>query len=411
MADMIRGGIVINEIHAQPVASGSSGFDTDGNGTVSALDEYLELYNAGTVPIDLGGLQLWDPGIGNWFTFPSPSILPVGGHAIVVTNLQPGGTLPTADLAYTAGRSTALINNLGDNIYVVDPTANTFIQAGFGNWPLVNPITPVGAPGSTNGLAGFPATATQIGTGEDFGAIIAGDSIQRSPDGSNTFVNSNGETPGSDNFGSSPPVCFVAGTLIATTTGEIAVERLRPGQHLLIKGGVSAPLRWVGAKRLSHADLVADPRLWPITIAAHAFGPGRPTRALRVSPQHRILVTGPIAQRMFGAPEVLVPAHALCALPGVTQSLPQGAIIYLHLMCDDHQVIEADGAFAETLYLGPIARHALGPDAMAEILALFPSLAHIPRPNPARPLITATRAANLAHRHVQNGRSVQAPAL
>lgn len=53
MADMLRGGLVINEIHAQPIGGG--GFDTDGNGTVSALDEYLEIYNASGQPVDLGG--------------------------------------------------------------------------------------------------------------------------------------------------------------------------------------------------------------------------------------------------------------------------------------------------------------------------------------------------------------------
>lgn len=400
MADVLRGGIVINEIHAQPVA-GAGGFDTDGNGSVSPLDEYIEFHNTGNAPIDLGGLQLWDPGIGNWFTFPPLSILPPGGYAIVVTAVQPGGTLPAADLAFSVGRGGALINNAGDNVFVVDPVANTYIQAGFGDWPLIDPMAPVGAPGSTAGLAGFPATAVRVGLGEHFGAIIAGESIQRAPDGGNTFVNASGETPGASN------VCFCAGTLIATATGEIAIERLRPGHRLVTKDAGPTTLRWVGAKRLDHATLAADPRLWPITLAPGALGTGRPKRALRVSPQHRILVTGPIARRMFGATEVLVPAQALLDLPGVSRTLPDSGVTYLHLMCDDHQVIEADGAFAETLYLGPVARQALGPAALREILTLFPMLADTARPKPARVLVSAVRAANLARRHAQNRRVLQ----
>ncbi len=401
MADQIRGGIVINEIHAQPVA-GAAGYDTDGNGTVAALDEYLEFFNASASPIDLGGLQLWDPGSGNWFTFPSPSVLPPGGYAIVVTGLQAGGSLPAADLAFNAGRSSALINNAGDNIYLYDPTADSFIQAGFGNWPLVDPITPTGAPGSTAGLAGFSSTATQIGTGEHFGAIIAGDSLQRSPDGGNSFVNNLGETAGGMN------VCFVAGTMIATIRGEIAIERLRPGARLRAIGGDMVSLRWLGAQRISHQRLIAEPKLWPIIIAPGALGAGRPKRSLSVSPQHRILVQGPIAERMCGAAEVLVPAVALCGLPGITQPQPANGVVYYHIMCADHQVVEADGAFAETLYLGPMARSALGPEALREIYRLLPDLAdHTTQLNPARPLVDRGKADRMVRRYCENASSLQ----
>jgi hypothetical protein len=52
------------------------------------------------------------------------------------------------------------------------------------------------------------------------------------------------------------------------------------------------------------------------------LGPGVPARPLHVSPQHRILLRNRVAQRMFGAAEVLVAAKALLDLPGVTQLLP-----------------------------------------------------------------------------------------
>ena len=71
MADALRGGIVINEILVDP--NGSINFDTDNDGAAFETDEYVELYNASGGPINIGGLQLWDQGLGNWFTFPAVS--------------------------------------------------------------------------------------------------------------------------------------------------------------------------------------------------------------------------------------------------------------------------------------------------------------------------------------------------
>lgn len=159
MPDAIRGSVVINEIHAQPVA--------------------------GTAAVDLGGLQLWDPGSRNWFAFPAGSVPGPGGPA------------------FDAGRASAVLSNAGDNIHVYDPAANQFVAAAYGNWPLTNPTNSASwaaPPGTISGLTGFPAHATQIGAGEHFGAIVAGDSIQRLPSGSGTFVNDDGESPGTAKF-------------------------------------------------------------------------------------------------------------------------------------------------------------------------------------------------------------------
>jgi hypothetical protein len=389
MADALRGNLIINEIHAQPVA-GAAGFDTDGSGTVSAIDEYVEFRNTGTTPLDISGLQLWDSGSGNWFTFPAGSVLGPGGFAIVVTGVQSGGALPTVapgSLAFNAARTTAVMNNAGDNLYVVDPDNDTYIAAAYGNWPLMDPTdtTTWGvAQGSTAGLASFPAGVTQIGAGENFGPITPGDAIQRRPGDPDTFTGTNGETPGSQN------ICFTPGTLIATLSGLRRIESLRIGDRLLTVEGAAVPLRWAGARMLS-GGLLDDPRHWPVTIARGALGRGLPHRSLVLSPQHRIMIAGPIATRLFGTTQVLVPVKALVGAPGITQGLPEtGRVTYMHLMCDRHVVLRAEGVAAESLYLGPMARAALPRDALDEILTLFPDLDG-QLPQPARPLVPAGR--------------------
>lgn len=364
MADAIRDSIVVNEILPQPVSPGG-GFDTDGNGTVSALDEYVEFYNTGPDPVDLGGLQLWDPGTGHWFTFPPDSILEPGGHAIVVVGVQPGGSLPPVppgSLAFDAGRGTAVLNNPGDVVFVYDPDTGEYIAAAYGNWPLIDPNDPStwgDAPSSTAGLAGFPPDATLIGEGEEWGPLIPGESIQRVPDGGDSFNNTSGSTPGSEN------ICFVAGTRILTPSGEVAVERIRPGDLVITADRGAQPVRWVGFTRRPARGALA-----PIRIRAGVLGN---RRDLWVSPQHRMLLAGWQAELLFSAPEVLVAAKALVDGAGVCR-VTGGNVSYVHLMFDRHEIVWAEGAPSESFYPGAQAMSALDREVRDELFALFPCL-------------------------------------
>ncbi|MGB7319022.1 MAG: lamin tail domain-containing protein [Planktotalea sp.] len=171
MPDTLLGGIVINEILVDP--NGALNFDTDGNGTADATDEYIELYNTSGSPIDISGLELWDAGVGQWFVFPPGTILAAGGHAMVLSGVQAGGALPTGDpgdLFFDAGRGSPLINNGGDNVTLYDPTNDEFVQATYNGDALDDPT--LGA----SGYSGFSGTATRIGSGEDFGNDTDGQS-------------------------------------------------------------------------------------------------------------------------------------------------------------------------------------------------------------------------------------------
>ena len=46
--------------------------------------------------------------------------------------------------------------------------------------------------------------------------------------------------------GAQHAACFTAGTMIATPSGEVAVEALQAGDLVLTESGASAPVRWVG---------------------------------------------------------------------------------------------------------------------------------------------------------------------
>ncbi|MFG5384708.1 Hint domain-containing protein [Yoonia sp. R2-816] len=397
MPDELLGGIIINEILVDPNSSGAN-FDTDGNGTANATDEYVELSNVSDTAIDISGLELWDAGANNWFTFPPGTILQPGAHAVVLTGVQAGGSLPTGgpnDLAFDAGRGSALLNNGPENVVVYDSGSDTYIQATYNGDSLDNPATAGGS-----NYAGFSGSATRVGTGEDFGSDNDGFSIQRLP--GDTFVNDQAPTPGSQN------VCFCDGTLIATAEGDMLVDDLVPGQLINTADDGLAPIVWIYSRGLSADDMIANQALRPIVIAKGALGNGLPQRELRVSQQHRMLVCGKIAERMFDANEVLVPAKALTEIDGIDVAMEPSALTYFHLAVLKHSILFANGAPTESFFPGKQALGALSEGARNEFLTLFPDLGKGKWDpyKPARKLVNCRLGRKLAARHRKNRREL-----
>jgi hypothetical protein len=196
-------------------------------------------------------------------------------------------------------------------------------------------------------------------------------------------------------------ICFASGTMIRAENGDVAVEDLRAGDMVWTRDNGFQPLRWAGTSHLNASDLAAKPKLLPIRIKAGALGLNMPYMDLVVSPQHRVLVRSAIAQRMFGAMEVLVPAKHLTELPGVDVEADVTSISYHHLMFDAHEVVMSNGAASESLYPGPQALRALGAEALAEIEAIFPGILSAQNePATARPFARGAKVRQMASRHM-----------
>lgn len=196
--------------------------------------------------------------------------------------------------------------------------------------------------------------------------------------------------------------CFAAQTMIETEDGPVAAGDLRVGMRVRTRDGGFQPIRWVGKRYLSAAHLAAQPKLRPIRVAADSLSLGLPHVDLLVSPQHRLLVRSRIAQRMFGAAEVLVAAFQLCAVDGIDVAEDVEDVTYVHFLLDEHQIVYAEGAEAESLYPGEEAMRSVGPAARDEILTLFPELAEGAVPAAARQMVAGRMARQLAERHFRN---------
>lgn len=392
MADTLLGGIAINEVLVDP--NGAINYDTDGNGTAASTDEFVEIVNTSASAIDISGLELWDQGQGNWYTFPPGTILEPGAHAVVVTDVQTGGSLPTGgpdDLAFDAANGGAVLNNGGDAVVLYDPVADEYIQVTYNGSPYDTPETD---------YAGFSATATQSGSGEDFGSDTDGESLQREGDGSDTII-SDTPTP------ATPNLCFANGTHILTPKGEVLVEDLRPGDLVLSADHGPVALCTILSETRSPAQVASTPALAPVVFEPGSLGPNQPKRQLRLSQQHRILMGGKVAQRMFGATEVLVPARALLGLPGVSLGTCPTPITYFHLVLENHEVLIAEGTASESLFLGEQAVKSLTQDEIAELELIFGApiehlLSPAHQPPPARPFATMRRGKNMVRRLSRN---------
>ncbi|MEP5761209.1 MAG: Hint domain-containing protein [Litoreibacter sp.] len=208
-----------------------------------------------------------------------------------------------------------------------------------------------------------------------------------------------------DGFGTDSGVCFAAGTLITTDQGEKPVEDLCIGDQVLTLDHGYKTIKWIGCSRHTAATLARKPNLRPIVIKNGALGLNLPVGDLVVSRQHRVLVQSIIAERMFAQREILVAACALLPLDGVDIVEAQADVAYFHVMCEQHEILQSNGAWTESLYAGKESLKSISPEARQELYDIMPELVDfdsLGTPAPARLIVEGHKRNKLVERHVQN---------
>jgi len=161
------------------------------------------------------------------------------------------------------------------------------------------------------------------------------------------------------------PVCYLAGTRILTTRGDIPVEALRIGDEVpTLHAGVQR-VKWIG-RRAYAAPFCNHRDVLPVCIKAGALEDGVPSRDLFVSPGHALCLDG-----------VLVHAKRLVNGVSVIQTGPMDMVEYFHIELDTHEIVFAENCAAETFVdesFRPRFQNA------AEFYALYPGEAAAPKP-------------------------------
>ncbi|MBJ6373550.1 Hint domain-containing protein [Sedimentitalea sp. CAU 1593] len=154
-------------------------------------------------------------------------------------------------------------------------------------------------------------------------------------------------------------VCFAAGTLIATPDGETKVEALKIGDLITCEDGRAVPVKWIGRQTV-HKIFTPAERFVPVRVSAGALGNGQPHCDLVLTADHALILDGLAINA-----SALVNGTTIAYEP--IDSLPD-RVTYYHIETENHDVILANGAPAET-YVDYIARRAF--DNHAEYLALY----------------------------------------
>ncbi len=170
-------------------------------------------------------------------------------------------------------------------------------------------------------------------------------------------------------------VCFVRGTRIRTPRGDVPVETLSPDDEVCCGDGVNRPVRWIGSRVVSPETLKANNSLRPVVFQRGALADGVPSRTLRLSPQHRVLLRDWRAELLFGENEVLVPAISLQNDKDIVRDHSCEEVEYFHILLDGHHTVFADGVESESLMPAEMALSALDGAARDEVFFLFPELA------------------------------------
>ena len=131
--------------------------------------------------------------------------------------------------------------------------------------------------------------------------------------------------------------CFLTGTRILTDKGEITVENLKIGDKVKTAEGKIEAVKWIG-KQTRHPHQVINPlRSYPILIKAGALGNNLPHRDLYVSPDHAMFFEG-----------LLINAGALVNDISIIKTEPKETFCYYHIELENHALLLAEGASAES---------------------------------------------------------------
>lgn len=177
---------------------------------------------------------------------------------------------------------------------------------------------------------------------------------------------------------SSDVICFTKGTRIRCEGEDRPVEKLAPGDLVQTKDNGLQEILWIGQRRMSGARLYAMPELRPVRLRADALDSDIPDTDLLVSPQHRILIEGSMAQALFNQAEVLVAASDLVNDRDVFVDHSVREVCYFHLLFAEHSILWANGVQTESYHPANTTLKTVEADQKLELLSIFPDIKRDP---------------------------------
>lgn len=136
--------------------------------------------------------------------------------------------------------------------------------------------------------------------------------------------------------------CFLAGSMIKTIDGEVAVENIKVGDQVFIHTEEEGPsfqsVTWVGAKQCDvDPSMPNDQANYPIRILKNALGNNIPYKDMLVTSEHCLFINGQF-----------IPVRMLVNNRSIYYDQSILSYTYYHIELEKHAVIMADGALTES---------------------------------------------------------------
>ncbi|BAU37484.1 outer membrane protein [Acetobacter pasteurianus NBRC 101655] len=154
-----------------------------------------------------------------------------------------------------------------------------------------------------------------------------------------TVTNVNGKTY----LNATTVVCFLAGSMIRTSEGDVAVEDIQIGDQLVTfdwkhNKEVTHPVVWVGkAHAMVRAGLPDDEAGYPVRVLKDAIADGVPYKDMLITAEHCLFFEGKF-----------VPVRMLVNGVSIFYDKSITSYDYYHVETDQHSVITADGMLTES---------------------------------------------------------------
>nr|WP_298794487.1 Hint domain-containing protein [uncultured Acetobacter sp.] len=146
-----------------------------------------------------------------------------------------------------------------------------------------------------------------------------------------------------DNQGGTIITCFLAGSMIRTPDGDVAVEDIQIGDDVVTfdwknKTDVTLPVVWVGKARCNVRPHLADDEAgWPVRVLKNAIADGVPYKDMLVTAEHCLFFK-----------ENFVPVRMLVNGSSIFYDKSVSSYDYYHVETAQHAVITADGMLTES---------------------------------------------------------------
>jgi hypothetical protein len=336
---MLRFGGEVTNAASGRITGGARGIDlaASSTGTVS---------NSGVVSSVVGVTMPTTSGV----ITNTGTIIGTGGTAVLGGDgddkviLQPGAVFQGKVLGLTgnnvlelaAGSTTGSISGIGTGFVNFGTIA---FDAG-AQWTISGDTTGLDgtisgfASGNTIEVSGVTATGSSFVGGILTLDLVGGGSATLNLPG--TFTSASDFTVTNVAAGADVTVCFLAGTHIHTESGEIKVEDLVIGEHVITHSGAAKPIKWIGVGKVL-ATRGQRSAATPVIVRKDALGLNVPTQDLCVTKGHALYIDG-----------VLIPVEELINHRSIFWDDRAQEVQIYHIELETHDVLIANGAPAES---------------------------------------------------------------